>query len=245
VRRLISLTAFPDWEDADGRLRELKARRDEIEKRMEQIRVTPTKKGRDLLRAQAEQLLATGEIPPDTKRDLRAEYAALDQERDVVEAAIEVQAERLERIIIQCGREACAQLQPDHAAVVVRIVEALWELGQLNREEQQLRDSITGGGMRCGLTPMSFFLLGLVNDINSNLCRFICEAHTQGYLPEDHPAWQDLKVRHQITNLPVQPAGTQLPAAVDQQEKQNGKSPSREAMLAAARADQVAAECGV
>ncbi len=186
----ISLDADESYYGAWLKLQALKTRLLEIERQRSGILTGLNRDiGRDEeLTARAAALLQDGTnavvpLPTDARlARLRADLQTLNDERRVVERAIELQKEVLERERQRVSREICARLEPHYRELVRALGEALVTAGRANQELEDLHREIAAQGLTQLLRPMQFRHLGRLDDQTSRINAWLADAREHGLI---------------------------------------------------------------
>jgi hypothetical protein len=188
----------PAYAAAGKRLGELQQQLTAAEARVQQFLSTACSGGRgdtgkDPLTAEAERLIA-GEAPSRAQTvEHEAALKSLAQarhEREVLTRAVELQRRVVSEEAGKASREVCAQVKPEHRALVKKMAAALATLGEAVIAERAFRDSLNAAGVsHSELRALGFYRAGDPLDPHGFFCQWFREAFVAGLVTEaDVPA---------------------------------------------------------
>jgi hypothetical protein len=141
--------------------------------------------------ALAQSLLKGGTLDGVTaeRRNAEARIAEARDRLPILQEAVPLQEQAVQRVVIEQSKLVCDALRPAHRELVADIARLVYELLQANTREIKLRDAIGDSGYRSHLQPLVFGLVGDARDPQAAGWHFLRELGAAGYI--DPPVVED------------------------------------------------------
>ncbi|HWB00413.1 MAG TPA: hypothetical protein VG713_18090 [Pirellulales bacterium] len=146
----------PDYAAAWNKLQELQEQRLGLEAKRTSVR-NATAARRDRLDDAANELLALGNLSY-RFGDATGELQAIAEHLAIVDRAIEMQTEVVDRLAREVNNRICRDARPVYVAIVGKMKAALMQAAEVIAEEERFRDKFREGGLSfvAGLYPLGF-----------------------------------------------------------------------------------------
>jgi hypothetical protein len=130
---------------------------------------------------------ANSPLPVAAIIQLRESYKDLTSRIDVIRAAIQIQRDIVERLVVDASKLAGEKMKPLHRELVGNVVEKLKLLNTALTAEYSLRDSLFQAGFSTTheIRPMQLPAIGLLSNEWSRASLYLLEAYREGFIPLD------------------------------------------------------------
>ncbi len=182
----MALADFPEWRADIDRLNELQH---SLNDNTEKQRLHPPEQAVLDRRARDATELLDGK-QPSRGEEWVEQLAKLQAEGHVLETAIKIHKDRMGVLQTRLSKVICEPLVKRHRELVSDVIDAVKQLEQANaaeaalRRELELADVLYLGYIK----PMSYRKVGLIEDPNSEINRYLKECVEFGFLPTDDKA---------------------------------------------------------
>ncbi len=183
----IKLSEFHEWSKEQAKLVALQhSLNDNAE---EQRNHPPTEAVMDSRSRDATALLDDGKVPADGP-EWEQQLVKLQADGHILETAIKIHKERMGILQTRLSKQICEPLVKRHRALVADIIDAVKDLARANAVEAALRRELELDGVFYlpYLRPMSYKKVGLIEDPNSDINRYLKEAAEFGFMEPDKDA---------------------------------------------------------